>query len=113
MPPRPRRAGARRGTLSPELRDALRAEAARLSSLDDPIEAARAVGDLYAALDRELDRVAAVRLKAVRQLRRSGWSYDRIAEATGLSKGRVAQLVKDVRQPSRRPTGPVDAGAGG
>ena len=103
MPPRQRRAGARRGSLSPELRDALRTEATRLGELEDPVRAARAVGDLFAAIDRELDRVAAVRLRAVRQLRRSGWSYDRIAEATGLSKGRVAQLAKDVRQPARPP----------
>ncbi|WP_156415598.1 helix-turn-helix domain-containing protein [Terrabacter sp. Soil811] len=70
--------------------------------MQDPIQIARAVGDFYAALDRELDRFATVRLKAVRQLRRAGWSYDRIAEATGLSKGRVQQLVSDVRQPGGR-----------
>jgi hypothetical protein len=39
-----------------------------------------------------LERIAAVRLTAVRRLRDDGWSYDRIAAATGLSKGRVQQL---------------------
>ena len=56
-----------------------------------------AVGDAFAALDRELEMLADVRLKAIRQLRSQGWSYDRIAEATGLSKGRVAQLVNASR----------------
>ena len=57
----------------------------------------RAVGDTFAALDSELERIAAVRLDAVRRLRGEGWSYDRIAAATGLSKGRVAQLSNLVR----------------
>ncbi|NUR14912.1 hypothetical protein [Terrabacter sp. C0L_2] len=100
MPPRPRRAGARRGSISPELQSAIRAEAERLAAMPDPVLTTKAVGDLFAAIDRELDRVAKVRLKAVRELRRGGWSYDRIAAATGLSKGRVAQLVKDDRQPA-------------
>jgi DNA-directed RNA polymerase specialized sigma24 family protein len=101
MPPRRRRprAGARPGALSEELRTALRAEAARLDAIEEPVAAARAVGDVFAALDAELERVAAVRLNAVRALRREGWSYERIADATGLSKGRVAQLSRDPRAP--------------
>ena len=108
VPPRPRRraprAGARPGDLSPQLRDALRDEAARLGDIEDPVTAARAVGDAFAALDTELERLARVRLAAVRALRREGWSYARIAAATGVSKGRVAQLVRDPRAP-RRPGG--------
>jgi len=53
--------------------------------------------DRVAALDAELERIAKVRLKAVHRLRRDGWSYDRIAAVSGLSKGRVAQLSKDPR----------------
>ncbi len=97
MPPRPRRAGARRGALSPELRDTLRAEANRLAALGEPLAVIRGVGDTFAALDGELERLARPRLDAVRALRREGWSYDRIATATGLSKGRVAQLARDQR----------------
>lgn len=98
MPPRARRrAGARRGALSPEVRDALRTEADRLAKLGEPLEVIKAVGDAFAALDGELERLARPRLEAVRALRRDGWSYDRIATATGLSKGRVAQLARDVR----------------
>lgn len=55
------------------------------------------VGDFFAALDRETERVAAVRLAAVGQLHRGGMSYDAIASATGLSKTRVAQLVREDR----------------
>jgi DNA-directed RNA polymerase specialized sigma24 family protein len=83
--------------LSPQVRKALRDEAKRLEAAGGPVEQVRAVGDAFAALDAELERVAKVRLRAVAQLRRDGWSYDRIAAATGLSKGRVAQLVKDPR----------------
>lgn len=101
MPPRRRaaRSGARPGDLSPELRAAIREEAKRLGATGGPVEQIRSVGDAFAALDGELERIAKVRLAAVRRLRRDGWSYDRIAEETGLSKGRVAQLVKDPRQP--------------
>jgi hypothetical protein len=71
----------------------------RLTEVGTDVDIARAVGDTFAALDAELERIAQVRLHAVRRLRAQGWSYDRIAEATGLSKGRVAQLVRDVRHP--------------
>lgn len=91
------RAGARSGSLSPAVRDALRAESHRLAGLADPVSAIKTVGDTFAALDAELARIASVRLEAVGSLRKQGWSYDRIAAATGLSKGRVAQLSRDVR----------------
>lgn len=111
MPPRPRRqpgapgpqrAGARRGALRPEVRNALREEARRLTQLEDPVDRVKAVGDFFAALDRELARVANVRLTAIGQMHRSGMSYDTIAAATGLSKSRVAQLLRESRQ-RRRP----------
>jgi DNA-directed RNA polymerase specialized sigma24 family protein len=60
--------------------------------LSDPVEVCTAVGDTFAALDTELERLAEVRIAAIRQLRADGWSYDRIAAATGLSKPRVQQL---------------------
>ncbi|WP_457253619.1 hypothetical protein [Pedococcus sp. P5_B7] len=76
----------------------MRTEAARLEGIGTDVEIIRAVGDMFAALDAELERIALVRLRAVRRLRAQGWSYDRIAEATDLSKGRVAQLSKDPRR---------------
>jgi hypothetical protein len=96
-PKRAPRSGARKGALSAELRTALRVEAQRLEALTDPIDIVIGVGNAFAALDTELEQLAKVRLKAVRHLRRDGWSYDRIAVATGLSKGRIAQLSKDPR----------------
>ena len=92
--------------LSAELQAALQGEADRLGGIEDPVLAARAVGDVFAALDAELEQIARVRFAAVRALRREGWSYDRIALATGLSKGRVAQLVRDPRAGGRGGLGP-------
>ena len=97
MPSRQQRAGARAGALSAPVRRELRAEARRLAAIQDPVAQARAVGDSFAALDAELEAFAVVRIRAIRALRKEGWSYDRIAKATGLSKGRVAQLVHDGR----------------
>jgi DNA-directed RNA polymerase specialized sigma24 family protein len=94
---RPRRSGSRPASLSPAVRAALRGEAQRLADLGDPVAVIRATADTFAALDAELERIAAVRLAAVARLRTEGWSYDRIAAATGLSKGRVAQLSRAPR----------------
>src|SRR3954470_18523092 len=92
---RPRRAGARRGAIAPAVRAALREEARRLSGVPDEVERVRLVGDFFAALDRETERIAAVRLVTVGRLHRGGMSYEAIAAATGLSKSRVAQLVRE------------------
>lgn len=110
VPDRPRRAGARPGQISPAARDSLRDEIARLAQLKDPVLAIRAVGDAFAALDAELDALALVRLRAVQALRDEGWSYQDIADATGISKGRVAQLARDPRSRQvRQPRPPRDA----
>jgi hypothetical protein len=98
-PARSRRAGARTGKLTQAVGAALREEVARLELVDDAVVRVTAVGDAFAALDAELERLALVRLAAVHELRRLGWSYDRIARETGLSKGRVAQLCRDPRLP--------------
>lgn len=98
MPPRRQRAGARAGSLSRSLRDAFKAEAQRLRELSDPVDTIKGVGDAFAAMDMELGRLADVRLEAVNSLREEGWSYDQIALSTGLSKGRVAQLVWELRR---------------
>lgn len=95
MPPRQRRAGYRPGQLSPELRAAITAEAEQLEQITDPLELIVAVGDVFAALDDALEEVALPRPRAVAQLRRLGWSYDRLADATKLSKARVAQLARE------------------
>lgn len=98
MPPRRRRAGYRPGKISPELQEAIRAEAAQLAALGDPLKVIEAVGDTFASLDDALAELAAPRLAAIAELRRQGWSYDRITEATTLSKGRVAQLAREAHR---------------
>jgi hypothetical protein len=98
MPPRRQRAGARAGNLSRSLQDAFKAEAQRLRDLSDPVDTIKGVGDAFAAMDAQLGRLADVRLDAVSKLRNDGWSYDQIALSTGLSKGRVAQLVWELRR---------------
>ena len=73
-------------------------EAHALGAVVDPADRVRAVNDFFAQLDAELEQFADVRFEAVTQLRAEGLSYDRIAEATGLSKARVAQLVRAARR---------------
>ena len=96
VPPRPRkrRAGYRAGQLSPQLRAAITAEATELASLAERLAVIEAVGEVFAAMDDALEEMALPRLVAVAALRRQGWSYDRIARETKLSKGRVAQLAR-------------------
>ena len=93
MPPRRRRAGAREGNLSASLKLALQREANSLGRIGAAVDRVRAVNDFYAQIDLELEQIAEVRYEAVRELQREGMSYGQIAEATGLSKPRVQQLV--------------------
>ena len=95
---RQNRSGARDGLISAELQAALLAEAHQLASIDGAVEQVKAVNDFFAQLDAELEQFADVRFEAVSQLRAEGMSYDRIAEATGLSKARVAQLARAARR---------------
>ncbi|WP_297782763.1 hypothetical protein [Aeromicrobium sp.] len=92
---RQNRAGARKGIVSAELEAALLKESRALGGLVEAVDRIKAVNDFFAQLDLELEQFADVRLEAVRELRAQGWSYDRIAAATSLSKARVAQLVKE------------------
>lgn len=93
----PRRAGYRPGKLSPQLQAAISQEACRLGEPEEPLEVIAAVGDVFASLDDALAELALPRLRAIADLRRQGWSYDRIATETNLSKGRVAQLAREAR----------------
>lgn len=76
---RPRRAGARRGALAPSVRKALRAEARRLAGVEGAVERVRLVGDFFAALDRETERVAAGRGRFRRTVR--GGRHDAFVSA--------------------------------
>ncbi|KQX74497.1 helix-turn-helix domain-containing protein [Aeromicrobium sp. Root472D3] len=95
---RQNRAGARDGVISAELEATLLKDAHALRSMVEAVDRIQAVNDFFAQLDLELEQFADVRLEAVRELRSQGWSYDRIARETGLSKARVAQLVKEIRR---------------
>jgi DNA-directed RNA polymerase specialized sigma24 family protein len=99
MPSRQRRAGYEPGRqLSPELEAALDAEAARLAAIEDPVEAIRSVTELFIALDDALEPVGEPRLRAISQLYRTSRSYQTVADATGLSKSRVGQLIRLARR---------------
>lgn len=97
MPPRRRRAGYKPGELSEQMRDAIAAEAGRLEDLDDDLETIRATGEVFNALDDAILAIGEPRLRALVRLRAKGWSYNRPVEATGLSKTRLAQLVREAR----------------
>jgi uncharacterized protein YerC len=96
VPPR-RRAGSRPGELSDEFRAAIATEARRLESAGTPVDVIRGVGDAFAALDDEVAQFAAVRLRAIAELRGQGWTYSKISDETGLSEARVAQLARAAR----------------
>lgn len=100
VPPRRRtlRSGYRPGQLSEELKAAIKNETEHLESIGDELELIEAVGNTFAALDDALEELALPRLKAIAELRRQGWSYDRLAAATPLSKGRIGQLAREARQ---------------
>lgn len=68
-----------------------------MEAIEGPVETIEAVGRTWVALDDALETISLPRLRAIAHLRREGWSYDRIAEATTLSKGRVAQLAREAR----------------
>jgi DNA-directed RNA polymerase specialized sigma24 family protein len=98
MPPRRRRrSGYRPGRLAEQLSQAIADEAQTVADLEEPLVVIGAVGDTFAALEDALGQLALPRLRAMAELRRQGWSYDRIAAATNLSKGRVARLAREAR----------------
>lgn len=106
-----RRHGARQADLPPALAAALQEERDRLAQVPDPQERIRLVGDFFAALDGPLAGIAQVRLDAVKELRRQGWTYEKLRDISGLSKSRVAQLsrlvapAKDAERQQARPRG--------
>jgi DNA-directed RNA polymerase specialized sigma24 family protein len=76
----------------------LAAERARVRAITDPGLRSRLVGELFAVLEDEIEELSRIRIEAVVELRRAGWSYQRIGLAAGLSKSRVAQLARQAGQ---------------
>src|SRR6266545_5725729 len=70
----------------------LPAEIERLAALADPAELLQAVTKRMAAAQREVTELARLRRRVIEQLSAEGRSYAQIAEAAGLSRGRIHQL---------------------
>ena len=68
--------------------------ATQLRQVKDPVERTRrAVAAEHTYRD-EITEIRKVRDEGIAELRAAGWGYDRIAAALGITKARVAQLVK-------------------
>jgi DNA-directed RNA polymerase specialized sigma24 family protein len=99
VPPRRRRKGYQDNhQLDPFPEAALDNEAARLAAIEDPVQAVHAVNEFFNGLEDALLRVGEPRLRAVIELYEELGSYQRVADATELSKTRVGQLVREARR---------------
>ncbi len=70
----------------------LPAEIERLAALEDPYALLEAVTRRMARAQREVTELARLRRRVIEQLHAEGRSYSQIAEAAGLSRGRIHQL---------------------
>jgi hypothetical protein len=70
----------------------LPAEIERLAALDDPDALLQEVTKRMAQAQREVTELARLRRRVIEQLHGQGRSYAQIAEAAGLSRGRIHQL---------------------
>jgi DNA-directed RNA polymerase specialized sigma24 family protein len=84
--------------LDPVLEAALDHKAARLHTIEDPALAVQAVTEFFNALEDVLVRVAEPRHLAIVQLYEELGSYQKVADATGLSKTRVGVLVREAQR---------------
>ena len=75
--------------LDPVLEAALDNEAARLAAIEDPVLAGWEVTEFFNGLEQALERVAEPRHLAIVWLYEDLGSYQKVADATGLSKTRV------------------------
>jgi hypothetical protein len=77
-------------------------ELERIAAIDDPFELLRAVTKRLAEAQHEVTELARLRRGVVQDLHAKGMSYAQIAEAAGLSRGRIHQI---------RQSGPAPEGA--
>ncbi len=63
-----------------------------IAAISDPAARARAATERLAIYQAAVTRLARIRREAIAQLRASGLSYGRVADALGVSRGRIAQL---------------------
>lgn len=62
--------------------------------IDDPMDRYRRAGRAQADAEAVVTRLSDLRARCLAELHVDGWSYARIAEATGISRARVQQLVE-------------------
>ncbi len=74
----------------------------RIASIADPFELLRAATERLAGAQQEVTELARLRRRLIQDLHARGMSYAQIAEAAGLSRGRIHQI---------RHTGPAPEGA--
>lgn len=84
--------------LDPVLEAALDNEAARLGAIEDPVQAVHAVNEFCNGLKDALLRGGEPRLLAIIELYADPGSYQRVADATELSKTRVGQPMRETRR---------------
>jgi hypothetical protein len=63
-----------------------------IASIADPVERARAAGELLAEHQSAVTQLARIRRQAVAELRANGLSYAQVGQQLGLTRGRIAQL---------------------
>ncbi|MFD0685698.1 sigma-70 family RNA polymerase sigma factor [Actinomadura fibrosa] len=74
----------------------------RIAQIDDPYELLRAATERLAEAQQEVTELARLRRRLIQDLHAQGMSYAQIANAAGLSRGRIHQI---------RHTGPAPEGA--
>lgn len=77
-------------------------ELERISQIEDPYELLRAATERLAEAQQEVTELARLRRRLIQDLHAQGMSYAQIAQAAGLSRGRIHQI---------RHTGPAPEGA--
>jgi DNA-binding CsgD family transcriptional regulator len=79
--------------------DALAAELVELRQMRDPARQVAAATSLLSRLALVEYEVSGIRDEAIRRLRADGQTYAEIAEVSGLTRARVAQLLRRAEQP--------------
>jgi Sigma-70, region 4 len=67
-------------------------EVAKVASIEDRVKRLRAASDGVSTAQRTMTELARLRRSLVQELHDEGWTYAQIAQAAGLSRGRVHQV---------------------
>jgi hypothetical protein len=77
-------------------------ERRRITGFEDPVRILSALEELRTALGVMIGELDSESPRAVRDLRRRGWSFQQIATASSLTPTRVAQLARATLSATRR-----------